>query len=127
MNTDISDFFVSYAETEDFPLVMCDLDYRITYINPAAAKAYENYGGRDLVGRSLSVFMDEEARSKVDMVIEWFKEDREHNCLLAVQDNRSDKDIYMCALRNGNGELIGFCSRHRSRIKDSAEPYTTID
>ena len=69
MNTDISDFFFSYAETEEYPLVMCDLDYRIVYVNPAAVSAYDSYGGNDLVGRSLSVFMDEEAKSKVDMVI----------------------------------------------------------
>ncbi len=71
--------------------------------------------------------MDEEAQSKVDMVIEWFKEDVSHDCILAVRDKRNNTDIYMCAMRDENGELIGFCSRHRSRINDEAAPYETID
>ena len=103
------------------------MDFRIRYINKLAAEKYSKYGGYDLVGRSLNVFMDEEAQSKVDMVIEWFKEDVSHDCILAVRDKRNNTDIYMCAMRDENGELIGFCSRHRSRINDEAAPYETID
>ena len=117
----------SYADTEEFPLVICDMDYRIKYINPAAESAYSKYGGKEIIGRLLTCFMDEEAQSKVDMVIEWFKEDSSHNSLLAIRDQRNSKDIYMCALRDPDGKLIGFCSRHRSRSHDESTPYTTID
>lgn len=117
----------SYADTEEFPLVICDMNYKIRYINYEALKRYERYGGEEMIGRSLNVFMDEEAQSKVDMVIEWFKEDTAHNRILAVRDKRDNTDIYMCALRNTKGELIGFCSRHRSRKKDENTPYKTID
>ena len=117
----------AYANSEEFPLVICSMDFRIRYINKLAAEKYSKYGGYDLVGRSLNVFMDEVAQSKVDMVIEWFKEDVFHDCILAVRDKRNNTDIYMCAMRDENGELIGFCSRHRSRINDEAAPYETID
>lgn len=127
MDSNLYYLLKSYADTEEFPLVMCDMDYRIKYINPAAEEAYSKYGGKDLTGRLLTSFIDEEAKSKVDMVIEWFKEDVTHNKLLAVHDSNNAKDIYMCALRGNDGKLIGFCSRHMSRRYDESTPYTTID
>ncbi|MBP7186671.1 MAG: hypothetical protein KBA55_07910 [Ruminococcus sp.] len=117
----------SYVDTEEFPLVICGMDYRIKYLNSLALEKYEKYGGNDLIGRLLTSLMDEEAKSKVDMVIEWFKEDISHNRILAVRNKRDNTDIYMCALRDEKGGLIGFCSRHRSRSSDNGTPYSTID
>ena len=117
----------AYADSEEFPLVICSMDFKIRYINKLAAEKYSKYGGYDLVGRSLNVFMDEEAQSKVDMVIEWFKESPENNKVLSVSDANCLKDKYMCAIRDDRGELIGFCSKHRSRKQDENVPYETID
>ena len=117
----------AYADSEEFPLVICSMDFKIRYINKLAAEKYSKYGGYDLVGRSLNVFMDEEAQSKVDMVIEWFKESPENNKVLSVSDANCLKDKYMCAIRDDRGELIGFCSKHRSRKQDKNVPYETID
>ena len=80
-----------------------------------------------MIGRSLLAFLDEEAKSKVDMVIEWFKESPENNKVLSVSDANCLKDKYMCAIRDDRGELIGFCSKHRSRKQDENVPYETID
>ncbi|HOC34317.1 MAG TPA: hypothetical protein PLH98_10090 [Ruminococcus flavefaciens] len=127
MNITETTLLKSYVDTEEFPLVICGMDYRIKYMNILALEQYEKYGGTKLLGRLLTSLMDEEAKSKVDMVIEWFKEDISHNRMLAVRDNREKTDIYMCALRDETGGLIGFCSRHRSRRSDNGTPYSTID
>ena len=66
MDINDKELLKSYADTEEFPLVICDKDYKIKYLNPEAEKTYEKYGGKDLVGRSLNVFMHEEARSKAE-------------------------------------------------------------
>ena len=80
-----------------------------------------------MAGEHLDTFVREEMMSKVTVTLEWCKEDVSHDCILAVRDKRNNTDIYMCAMRDENGELIGFCSRHRSRINDEAAPYETID
>ena len=121
------EFLKGYAETEEFPLVICDINYKIRFMNSRAIKEYEKYGGTEMIGRSLLAFLDEEAKSKVDMVIEWFKESPENNKVLSVSDANCLKDKYMCAIRDDRGELIGFCSKHRSRKQDKNVPYETID
>ena len=95
MNITETTLLKSYVDTEEFPLVICGMDYRIKYMNNLALEQYEKYGGTKLLGRLLTSLMDEEAKSKVDMVIEWFKEDISHNRMLAVRDN-SKKLIYIC-------------------------------
>lgn len=126
---DFSDFefLKGYTETEDFPLVICDTAYRIRYMNSVAAEKYKKHGGRNMIGHSLSVFMDEEERSKVEMVVEWFKESKENQQVLAIRDTRRCMDIYLCAIRDENGELIGFCGKQISRKQDENTPYEIID
>jgi hypothetical protein len=121
------EFLKGYAETEEFPLVLCDIDFKIRFMNRIAAKKYEKYGGYEMIGRTLSAFLNEEAQSKVDMVVEWFKESADNNTVLSVSDTSCLKDIYMCALRDDDGKLIGFCSKHISRKQDESNPYETID
>lgn len=117
------DFFKSYLDNDDTPIVICDLDYRIIYINPCAAEKYKDYGGNALVGRSLIAFMDEEAESKVNAVVEWFKESSDNNNIFARHNKIENEDVYMSALRDQQGTLVGFCSRHRYRSPDTKEAY----
>lgn len=121
---ELNAFFKSYVETEIEPVVICDLDYRIIYINKASAEKNEKYGGYDVVGKSLRTFLDVEAQSKVDMVVEWFKEDRNNSRVFAIRLSSASTDFYIAALRDDNGELIGFCNKCCCRIPDDTEPYT---
>ena len=120
MNNEI---FKSYLDNDDTPIVICDLDYRIIYVNPCAADRYKEYGGNDIVGRSLSVFMNEEAASKVDAVVEWFKESHDNNTIFARHYDNDNEDVYMSALRDQSGRLLGFCSRHKLRTRDDGPTY----
>ena len=122
--TDISSFFRSYIETEDVPVVMCDLDYRIVFVNRSALNEFGKY---DLnVGKSLRLYMNEEALSKINVVVEWFKESTENNSIFVGRIDDENIDLYITAVRDEKNELIGFCNKRRKRSADKCEPYDAI-
>ena len=122
--TDISSFFKSYVETEEVPVVMCDLDYRIIYANRSAL---EEFGKYDLkVGRSLRLYMNEESLSKINVVVEWFKESTDNNSIFVGRIEDENIDLYITAVRDENKKLIGFCNKRRNRSADKCEPYDAI-
>ena len=122
--TDISSFFKSYVETEEVPVVMCDLDYRIIYANRSAL---EEFGKYELtVGKSLRLYMNEESLSKINVVVEWFKESTENNSIFVGRIDDENIDLYITAVRDENNELIGFCNKRRKRSADKCEPYDAI-
>ena len=122
--TDISSFFKSYVETEEVPVVMCDLDYRIIYANRSAL---EEFGKYDLtVGRSLRLYMDEESLSKINVVVEWFKESTDNNRIFVGRIEEENTDLYITAVRDENNNLIGFCNKRKNRNADKCEPYDAI-
>lgn len=122
--TDISSFFKSYVESEEVPVVMCDLDYRIIYANRSAL---EEFGKYDLtVGRSLRLYMDEESLSKINVVVEWFKESTDNNRIFVGRIEEENTDLYITAVRDDNNNLIGFCNKRKNRNADKCEPYDAI-
>ena len=122
--TDISSFFKSYVETEEVPVVMCDLDYRIIYANRSAL---EEFGKYDLtIGRSLRLYMDEESLSKINVVVEWFKESTDNNRIFVGRIEEENTDLYITAVRDENNDLIGFCNKRKNRNADKCEPYDAI-
>lgn len=123
---ELTDFFKSYIDTEEQPVVICDLDYRIVYINHAAAEKYEKFGGFDLVGKPLRSFTTIEGESKINMVVEWFKESQENNNVFVLRDTSQNVDTYIISIRDGNGKLIGFANRKISRTPDDSKPYDII-
>ena len=122
--TDISTFFKCYVETEEVPVVMCDLDYRIIYANRSAL---EEFGKYDLIiGRSLRLYMDEESLSKINVVVEWFKESTDNNRIFVGRIEEENTDLYITAVRDENNNLIGFCNKRKNRNADKCEPYDAI-
>ncbi|MBR6070499.1 MAG: hypothetical protein IKP78_07930 [Ruminococcus sp.] len=122
---ELSTYFKSFIETEEEPVTICDLDFRIIYLNKAANSAYAKIGGYDIVGKSLNTYIDVETQSKINMVVEWFKESPENNRVFACKVKAS-VDGYVYALRDENGELIGFCNKRKSRVPDETEPYSIL-
>lgn len=50
---ELSVFFKSVIDQDRAPVVLCDLDHTILYMNPAAIRNYEKRGGEKLIGQSL--------------------------------------------------------------------------
>ena len=46
-------FFKAIVDSDNTSVVICDKNHAIVYMNPAACKSYEKYGGEDLVSKSI--------------------------------------------------------------------------
>ena len=116
-------FFKGLINSKKSPIVICDTDYKIIFMNTSALKEYEKYGGKDMIGKHLTLFCSTETMSKVDMVIEWFKEDKANNRIFATHKKETNEDIYIIAIRDENESLIGFTSVYECRTPEKAEQY----
>lgn len=68
-----NNFFKSVIDADDAPVVICDLEHTIVYMNPTAVKRYEKRGGAALVGRSIKGCHNGDSNAKIEQVIAWFK------------------------------------------------------
>lgn len=118
---DMTEFFKGIVDTEEDPIVICDLDYKIIYVNPSAIEYYKKAG--EMTGKHLHTFLDDEMMSKVTMTLEWFKEDEKNNHVFALHDDVNNHDMYMLAIRNAKKKLIGFYGRVESRNPDTSKVF----
>lgn len=109
-------------DTKPTPVVICDLEYRIVFMNTCAKQRYKKSNGEDIVGKKLHAFVDIETLSKIDMVVEWFKESKENNKVFS-QHTESNTDVYIIAIRDIDGELIGFTDIFEERDPDHGETF----
>ena len=117
------EIFKSVLEQDRSPIVICDLDHRIIYMNPTAIKRYEKYGGERLVGQSLLNCHNAKSCELIEKVLAWFAESREHNMIFTSRNDRENRDVYMIDLRDSLGKLIGYYEKHEYRNAETAELY----
>lgn len=113
----------SVLDQDRAPVVICDTMHIIVYMNPAAIRRYEKYGGEDLVGKSLLDCHGQRSREAIERVVAWFSESEEHNKIYTSRNDKENKDVYMVALRDENGGLIGYYEKHEYRDRETAELY----
>ncbi len=116
-------FFKSVIEQDKCPVVICNLEHEIIYMNPAAVQRYKRRGGAKLLGASLLNCHKEKSQDLIKKVVEWFGESREHNMMYTFRNKKENKDVYMVALRDENKELIGYYEKHEYRDVETAELY----
>ncbi|MCD7737979.1 MAG: PAS domain-containing protein [Lachnospiraceae bacterium] len=117
----MSEFFEAVVEADDAPIVICDREHRIIYMNPTAVKRYEKWGGERLTGKSIFDCHNSRSREIILSVIARFKAEPELNKVYTYTKNRDgeDRDVYMVALRNKSGDLIGYYEKHESRVHEA--------
>lgn len=118
-----NNYFKSVIDADEAPVVICDLSHTVVYMNPAAVKRYEKRGGAALIGRSLMGCHHADSNDKIERVIAWFKKDPANNKVYTFRNEKENKDVYMIALRNGDGELIGYYEKHEYRNIESMALY----
>lgn len=118
-----NDYFKSVIDADEAPVVICDLSHTVLYMNPAAVKRYEKRGGAALIGRSLMGCHNADSNDKIERVIAWFKKDPANNKVYTFRNEKENKDVYMIALRNDSGELIGYYEKHEYRNIESMALY----
>ncbi len=116
-------YFKSIIDSDLCAVVICNLQHEIIYMNPAAAERYFKRGGAALVGKSLLNCHNSQSNEKIIQVIEWFKKDKSNNRVFTFHNEKENKDVYMIALRNDGGELIGYYEKHEYRTPESMKLY----
>ena len=120
---ELTAFFKSVLEQDRSAVVLCDLNHTVIYMNPAAGERYAKQGGMALVGRSLLDCHPPQANEMIEKVVAWFQESREHNLIYTFRNEKENKDVYMVALRDDGGALIGYYEKHEYRDRETMKLY----
>lgn len=118
---EISQFFKSVIDQDSAPIVICNLNHEILYMNPAAKERYKKHG--ELMGKSLLDCHNAASNEKIERVLEWFGADRSHNKVYTFRNDKENKDVYMIALRDDSDTLIGYYEKHEYRSNETMNKY----
>jgi PAS domain-containing protein len=115
-------FYKSVLDQDRAAVAICNLKHEIIYMNPAAVKNYDKWGGDKLIGSSLLDCHNAESREKIQRVVDWFSQDESHNIVYTFHNDKQNKDVYMVALRDA-GKLIGYYEKHEYRNAETMQLY----
>ncbi|MCC8051204.1 MAG: PAS domain-containing protein [Clostridiales bacterium] len=117
----MNELWKALIDVDEEPIVICDMEHRIVYMNPIAIKRYENRGGEKLIGQSIFECHNAKSREIILAVCAKFAENPDLNKVYTYTKDRDGvyNDVYMVALRKENGELIGYYEKHESRIREA--------
>ena len=120
---ELTPYFKSILDQDPAHIVICDLNHTILYMNPSAVAGYGKYGGAALLGRSVLNCHGPASKAKIQEVLTWFSQSKDHNVIFTSHSNSQNMDIYMVALRDGDGTLIGYYEKHESRVPETRSRY----
>ena len=115
----LTQLFKSMLEHDKAPVVVCDMASTVLYMNPAAIARYK----RDLTGMNVKKCHPAAANEKIDRVLEWFGKSRDNNIVYTFRNDEENKDVYMVALRDDHGTLIGYYEKHEYRNRETMKLY----
>ena len=120
---ELADYFKSIIDEDRCAIVICNLAHEIIYMNPAAVARYGKRGGQALVGQSLLDCHNPQSVELIQKVILWFEERTDHNRIYTFYNEKENKDVYMVALREADGTLIGYYEKHEYRTRETTKKY----
>ena len=120
---DLPAMFKSIVDQDDMPVVICNTAHQIVYMNPAAEEHYADRGGRSLIGLIIFDCHSPQSAKRIDEVVKWFARSSDNNIVHTHYGEETGKDIYMVALRDEDGNLIGYYEKHVSRVRDPSPTY----
>ncbi len=111
--------FKSVLEMDRSPVVICDLNHTIVYMNKTAIERYH----KDLTSSSLLDCHNAKSNEMIIKIVDWFKESTDNNMIYTIKNEKENKDVYMVALRDREDNLIGYYEKHEYRNPETAEVY----
>jgi PAS domain-containing protein len=120
---ELNQYFKSLVDQDPDPIVICDLEHTIIYMNPTAISQFANRGGAALLGKSLLDCHPPRAVEMINKTLEWFGKSRENNIVHSSYNPGKNRDTYMIAMRAEDGSLIGYYEKHVYRNPDTEEFY----
>lgn len=127
MNDGLFPYLLSMAQEDCCAIVLCNLAHEIIYMNPAATERYAKYGGSELIGKSLLDCHNQGSVGLIQKVLAWFAADRGNNRIYTYHNEKENKDVYMIALRDSDGTLIGYYEKHEYRNRETRKRYEEIE
>lgn len=115
----LEQFFKSILDQDKAPIVVCDMKSTVVYMNPSAISRYK----RDLTGKSIKMCHPAAANERIEKVLQWFEKSTDNNTVYTFRNDEENKDVYMIALRDGDGALIGYYEKHEYRNRETAKLY----
>lgn len=119
----LSQYFKSIIDQDRCAVVICNLAHEIIYMNPTAAARYAKRGGAALVGQSLLNCHNAQTGEQIKKVAAWFAQSADHNIIYTFRNEKENKDVYMVALRDEDGTLIGYYEKHEYREVETGALY----
>ena len=89
---DLTPYFKSVLDQDRVPVVLCDLNHTVIYMNPAAGERYAKQGGMALVGTSLLNCHPPKANEMIERVVEWFAQSKAHDLMYTYRNDKENKD-----------------------------------
>lgn len=120
---ELSKYFKSIIEQDRCAVVICNTKHEIIYMNPAAIARYGKSGGEKLIGTSLLNCHNEKSNEMIEKTVEWFKKSTDNNIIYTYRNKKENKDVYMVALRDDDGTLIGYYEKHEYRNPETMKLY----
>lgn len=120
---ELSKYFKSIIEQDRCAVVICNLENEIIYMNPTAIARYQKRGGAALIGKSLLDCHNPNSAKMIKKVVLWFAKSKENNIVYTSYNEKENKDVYMVALRDEDGTLIGYYEKHEYRNAETAKLY----
>ncbi len=120
---ELSKYFKSIVEQDRCAVVICNTKHEIIYMNPAAIARYGKSGGEKLIGSSLLNCHNEKSNEMIKKTVEWFKKSTDNNIVYTYRNEKENKDVYMVALRDDDGTLIGYYEKHEYRNLETMKLY----
>ena len=120
---EIDKYLRAFVETDMNQIVICDTNHIIVYMNKVAIEKFSDLGGADLIGKSLMQYLGVETKSRIEAIVSWFSESPDNNWVYTYRNEASQTDMYAVALRDENGNLIGYYEKRRSTFPETEELY----
>lgn len=120
---ELSKYFKSIVEQDRCAVVICNTKHEIIYMNPAAIARYGKSGGEKLIGTSLLNCHNKKSNEMIEKAVEWFKKNTDNNIVYTYRNEKENKDVYMVALRDDDGTLIGYYEKHEYRNLETMKLY----
>lgn len=110
-------YFKGIVDQDEQPVVICNIQHEIIYMNPAAVKRYENAGGAGLIGKSLLECHNPRSVEIIRRNIDVMSRDKSVNKIFEVHSTRhgGNNDVYTVAVRDESGTLIGYYEKFEDK------------
>ena len=118
-NDMLNKLFKSILDQDTAPIVVCDLNDIIVYMNPMAIKIYH----KDLTGKNVKDCHNAKSNEMIDKAVSLFRESYDNNIIYTYYNEKENKDVYMVALRDDEGVLIGYYEKHEYRNREKSGFY----